>query len=147
MTSIIAKVREVFGGISMLFGLIVAFSTPKSRFCAGPNWSVSSLARQTSRRMGIAGTVKAGIRYSDLKASARKTSEPGYLEYAVDFFQINGEKLIITAKRNGVKLAVVRELERENRLRIGDPIWLKWESMNRYFFDPESGANLMAPAK
>jgi len=100
-----------------------------------------------AEKRGIAGDVKVGIRYSDLKVATRKPSEPGYLEYTVDFFQINGEKLIITAKRNGVKLAVVRELERESRLRIGDPIWLKWESMNRYFFDPESGANLMAPAK
>ncbi len=106
----------------------------------------SRIAGEVER--GAAGRdVRVGIRYSDLKSSLSKTEEPGFQQFAIDFYQINGEKLIITAKKDGMKLVVVQELERGKKIRTGDPIWLKWESENKYFFDPESGANILASVK
>jgi ABC-type sugar transport system ATPase subunit len=84
-----------------------------------------------------------GIRYSDLILSFEKKQEEEYLEFTVDFYQINGEKVIITAVHDELKLVVVHELDRDNMIDTGRQIWLKWESQNPYLFDCESGGTLV----
>ena len=95
---------------------------------------------------GMREEVRAGIRYSDIVSSLdREGIDADYQEFVIDFFQINGEKLIITAKKEDVRLVVVQEVQRGRDVRIGSPVWLKWESKNRYFFDTESGVSLTNP--
>ncbi|MBI9108850.1 MAG: ABC transporter ATP-binding protein [Spirochaetales bacterium] len=91
----------------------------------------------------ISNKVIFGIRYSDLEISFEKKQEEGYLECIVDFYQINGEKVVITAVHDELKLVVVHELDRDKMIETGNQIWLKWESQNPYLFDCESGENLI----
>ena len=65
---------------------------------------------------GIAEEVRVGIRYSDIVSSLdREGIDDDFQEFAIDFFQINGEKLIITAKKEDVRLVVVQQVQRDKK--------------------------------
>jgi multiple sugar transport system ATP-binding protein len=83
-----------------------------------------------------------GIRHTDVEASRSAPEGGDFVEFSIDFYQINGEKAIITAKRGDTR--VVAELDNDPRRgwRIGEPIWLKWSSENFYAFDRDTGLSL-----
>lgn len=92
------------------------------------------------RNKGIKNKVDIGIRPKDI--DVRYEEEEGYCEFAVDFSQVNGEKIIITSRKG--KTVMVAETEYfGNRVAKGQKIWLKWNSKNLYAFDQESKMSLL----
>ena len=107
------------------------------------NFKIPKQICETIEAKQIPDKVIFGIRYSDLEISFEKKQEEDFLEFSIDFFQINGEKVVITAVNEELKLVVVQELDRNNMIDTEKKIWLKWESQNSYLFDCESGVNLI----
>jgi len=83
-----------------------------------------------------------GLRHSDLQVH-ESASKDEYLEFTVDFFQINGEEVRISAKRGATKVVAEVPNGKGRRWEIGAPIWLKWSSENSYAFDRDSGLSLL----
>ena len=77
-----------------------------------------------------------GIRPTDLIVSFKE--KEGYDEYLVDFYQINGEKFIITCKRGDTKFVVETRRELGVTVELGQKIYLKWDTENFYFFNAET---------
>ncbi len=107
------------------------------------NFKIPKQISKTIEENNIPDKVICGIRYSDLEISFEKKQEEDYLECSIDFFQINGEKVVITAVNEELKLVVVQELDRNNMIDTEKKIWLKWESQNSYLFNCETGENLI----
>ena len=74
-----------------------------------------------------------GIRPTDFSVSF--SEKEGYDEYEIDFYQINGEKFIITCKRGETKFVVETRRELGVTVQLGQKIYLKWDTENFYFFD------------
>ena len=74
-----------------------------------------------------------GIRPTDFSVSL--SEKEGYDEYEIDFYQINGEKFIITCKRGETKFVVETRRELGVTVQLGQKIYLKWDTENFYFFD------------
>ena len=77
-----------------------------------------------------------GVRPTDLKVSF--TEKEGYDEYTVDFFQINGEKFIITCIKGETRLVVESRRALGETIELGQKIFLKWDTENFYFFNAET---------
>ncbi len=77
-----------------------------------------------------------GIRPTDLKVSFKE--KEGYDEYLVDFYQINGEKFIITCIRGETRLVVEARRALGETIELGQKIFLKWDTENFYFFNSET---------
>lgn len=78
--------------------------------------------------------VDLGIRPTDFKVSF--TPHEGYEAYTVDFFQINGEKFVITAIHGNTKFVIEAKREPGTTLSLGQKLYLHWETENIYLFDP-----------
>jgi len=87
-------------------------------------------------------SVDIGLRYTDIEISF-EAKKDGYQEFAIDFYQVNGEKLIITAIRGNTKIVVETLYSPSMSIEYGNPIWLKWSSDNFYLFDPVSKKSLV----
>lgn len=77
-----------------------------------------------------------GIRPTDFKVSF--APKDGYDEFEIDFYQINGEKFIITCKRGDTKFVVETRRELGVTVELGQKIYLKWDTENFYFFNAET---------
>ena len=77
-----------------------------------------------------------GIRPTDLKVSFKEIE--GYDEYMVDFYQINGEKFIITCIKGDTRLVVECRRALGETIELGQKVFLKWDTENFYFFDSET---------
>jgi len=81
-----------------------------------------------------------GIRHSDIEISD-SPANGDFVEFNLDFYQVNGEKAILTARRGDTR--IVAQVDDQGRdWRIGAPIWLKWNTENFYAFDKDSGLSL-----
>lgn len=80
--------------------------------------------------------VDLGIRPTDLKVSF--TRKKDYNEFIVDFYQINGEKFIITCKHGATSFVVESRRDLGMTIELNQKIYLKWETENFYLFDPET---------
>ena len=74
-----------------------------------------------------------GVRPTDFSVSF--SEKEGFDAYTIDFYQINGEKFIITCKRGETKFVVETRRELGQTVELGQKIWLKWDTENFYFFD------------
>ena len=81
-------------------------------------------------------TLDLGIRPTDFKASF--TQAEGYDEYTIDFYQINGEKFIISCTKGDTKFTIESRRELGATIELGQKIYLKWDTENFYFFDAET---------
>ncbi|MBQ6672628.1 MAG: ABC transporter ATP-binding protein, partial [Spirochaetales bacterium] len=77
-----------------------------------------------------------GVRPTDFKVSF--APKDGYDEFVIDFYQINGEKFIITCKRGDTKFVVETRRELGVTVELGQKIYLKWDTENFYFFNAET---------
>ncbi|MBR2123245.1 MAG: ABC transporter ATP-binding protein [Lachnospiraceae bacterium] len=77
-----------------------------------------------------------GIRPTDLKVSFKEIE--GYDEYMVDFYQIIGEKFIITCIKGDTRLVVECRRALGETIELGQKVFLKWDTENFYFFDSET---------
>lgn len=93
------------------------------------------------RQKGFAGRIDLGIRPTDMEVRYEK--EEGFDEFTVDFFQINGEKISITAKKGNTVIVSESEYFYGNHVANGQKIWLRWNSKNLYAFDPETKLSLV----
>ena len=82
-----------------------------------------------------------GLRPTDIQVSFSEKKD--YHEFTVDFFQVNGERLVITAIKGNTKIVVESEFIVDARISIGQKIWLAWEADNVYVFDPVSKKGLV----
>lgn len=74
-----------------------------------------------------------GIRPTDFKVSF--TEKTGYDEYVIDFYQINGEKFIISCTRGDTKFVVESRRELGVTIALNQKIYLKWDTEHFYFFN------------
>jgi len=89
-------------------------------------------------------SVDIGLRHTDIEISFESAAkEDGYQEFTVDFYQVNGEKLIITAIRGATRIVVEALFSPGMSIEYGNPIWLKWSSDNFYLFDTISKMSLV----
>jgi len=87
------------------------------------------------KRQDIPKSIELGLRSNDIQVSFFQ--KEAYHEFVVDFFQINGERLIITAIKGNTKIVVASEYTPGEKINIGQKIWLSWEAENLYAFDTE----------
>lgn len=99
--------------------------------------SVTGLIRQKN----FIGEIDLGIRPTDVEVKYEK--EEGCSEFIIDFFQINGEKIVITAKSGDLEMVSESEYFPGTHVENGQKIWLKWNSKVLYAFDKESKMSLM----
>jgi multiple sugar transport system ATP-binding protein len=111
-------------------------ANPDVRFKAPPALRSALLGRRLPPRFRI------GLRHSDLEARD-SPSNGDWVECSVDFYQINGEKGRISAKRGDTRLVVEVQNDKRRRWDIGASIWLKWSSDNLYIFDGATGLTLL----
>ena len=86
-------------------------------------------------------SIDLGLRATDIQVSF--SEKETYHEFIVDFFQINGERLVITAIKGTTKIVVESEYTPGEKLNIGQKIWLAWKAENVYVFDPISKNTLV----
>jgi ABC-type sugar transport system ATPase subunit len=84
----------------------------------------------------LSGSILLGLRPTDIKVSF--SEKEGFHQFRIDFFQINGERLVISTLRGDTKIVVVLEYRAGETVTAGQNIWLAWESENVYAFDPVS---------
>jgi multiple sugar transport system ATP-binding protein len=84
--------------------------------------------------------VDLGIRPTDMKMSLAKAE--GYEAFDLDFYQINGEKFIMTCMKGKTKIVVEAKRELGVTLKLGQKIYLKWDTGNFYLFDPATKLSL-----
>ena len=77
-----------------------------------------------------------GVRPTDFKVSF--TPEEGYDEYIIDFYQINGEKFIISCTRGDTKFVVESRRALGATVELDQKIYLKWDTEHFYFFDADT---------
>ena len=77
-----------------------------------------------------------GVRPTDLKVSF--SPQEGYDEYVIDFYQINGEKFIITALKGETRFVIESRRALGQTVELGQKIYLKWDTENFYFFDADT---------
>lgn len=82
-----------------------------------------------------------GLRPTDIEVSF--SDKEGSYEFSVNFFQINGERLVITAVRGNTRIVVESEYNIDAKVTIGQKIWLKWKTENFYAFDCVSKKSLI----
>lgn len=87
-------------------------------------------------------SVDIGLRSTDIKISF--SEKAGFHEFLVDFYQINGERLVITAIQGDTKIVVESDYSSDEKIGIGQKIWLAWETENVYVFDPVSKKAVIA---
>ncbi len=90
----------------------------------------------------IPNQVDIGIRHTDIDLSFTKKDD-GFIPFTIDFYQINGEKLIITAVNGTTSIVVENPYTAGQKVQIGDPIWLKWDTENFYLFDQKTKMSLL----
>lgn len=98
---------------------------------------VAALLRQND----LNGEIHLGIRPTDLNISYEQ--KEGFSEFTVDFFQVNAEKIVITAERGGETLISESEYFPGTSVKTGQKIWLKWNSNNLYAFDSATKMSLL----
>ena len=77
-----------------------------------------------------------GVRPTDFKVSF--SPEEGYDEYVIDFYQINGEKFIISCTRGETKFVIESRRALGATVELWQKIYLKWDTENFYFFDADT---------
>ena len=85
---------------------------------------------------GLPKEIDLGIRPTDLKVSF--IAREGYDEYVIDFYQINGEKFIISCTRGDTKFVVESRRALGATVELGQKIYLKWDTEHFYFFDADT---------
>lgn len=93
------------------------------------------------REKSFKGQINLGVRPTDFEVRYEK--EEGCSEFVVDFFQVYGEKIFITAKHGDTLIVTESEYFPEKYVSIGQKIWLKWNSKNLYAFDQKSKLSLV----
>lgn len=88
------------------------------------------------KKQNVPKSIDLGLRSNDIKISLSQNE--AYHEFIVDFYQINGERLVITAIKGNTKIVVESEYTPGEKLNIGQKIWLSWEADNFYIFDTDS---------
>jgi multiple sugar transport system ATP-binding protein len=86
--------------------------------------------------------VDIGLRHTDLEISFSEQGD-GYVPFTIDFFQINGQKLIITAQRGNTRILIETLFNTEMQVNYGDPVWIRWDSEHFYVFDTETKQSLV----
>jgi ABC-type sugar transport system ATPase subunit len=94
-----------------------------------------------SKQQNMPQSFDLGLRPMDIHVSF--SEKEGFHEFAVDFFQINGERLVISAIRGETKIVVETEFVVGKMVKIGQKIWLAWKAENVYVFDHDSKKSLV----
>lgn len=87
------------------------------------------------------GILDIGIRPTDMEVSMEP--KEGFDGFIIDFFQVNGEKRVITALKGATKIVVEAENLVGSPLEIGQKIYLSWNSEHPYLFDRNSKVSLV----
>jgi multiple sugar transport system ATP-binding protein len=82
-----------------------------------------------------------GLRPTDIRISF--SEKEGFHEFTVDFFQVNGEHLVINTIKGDTKIVIESEYKIGDTIKIGQKIWLAWKAENAYIFDAESKRSLV----
>jgi ABC-type sugar transport system ATPase subunit len=86
-------------------------------------------------------SIDLGLRPTDIRVSF--SEKEGFHQFAIDFFQINGERMVINTVRGDTKIVVMLEYWSDEMVTLGQNIWLAWESENVYAFDPVSKRSVL----
>ncbi|MDR1588500.1 MAG: ABC transporter ATP-binding protein [Treponema sp.] len=105
------------------------------RFRAIKNLELLAGQRELPRSIDL------GLRPTDIQVSF--SEKEGFHQFTVDFFQINGERLVISTVRGDTKIVVALEYRSGVMVTLGQSIWLAWESGNVYAFDPVSKKSVL----
>lgn len=105
-------------------------------------YKVSDKFVELIEKKKIPKNIDIGFRHSDLEISFSEKAD-NYQKFAVDFFQVNGEKLIITVVKGKTRIVLRTNSTHNKSISIGDPVWVKWESENFYVFNQKTKKSLL----
>lgn len=93
------------------------------------------------REKSFNGQIHLGVRPTDIEV--KYEYEEGCSEFVIDFLQIYGEKIFITAKLGNTSFVTESEYFPDRHVSVGQKIWLRWNSKYLYAFDPVTKLSLM----
>jgi ABC-type sugar transport system ATPase subunit len=94
--------------------------------------AINALADQL-KKQDLPASFDLGLRPTDIDISL--SEKEGYCEFTIDFFQINGERLVINTIKGDTKIVIQSEYKIGEPVKIGQKIWLSWKAENVYLFD------------
>jgi ABC-type sugar transport system ATPase subunit len=94
--------------------------------------AINALAEQL-KKQDLPASFDLGLRPTDVDISL--SEKEGYCEFTIDFFQINGERLVINTIKGDTRIVIQSEYKIGETVKIGQKIWLSWKAENVYLFD------------